>query len=217
MKTLIIIPCYNHGKHLPSVISDVRRYCSDVLVVDDGSTDNSTQVINKINHIEVIEHTINRGKGAALKTGFRYALDNNYAAVITLDADGQHSARHIPDFINTGLDHDLVIGSRMHNVACMPLIRQFSNKASSYIISLRAGQPIYDSQSGYRLIKKDLLKNIFLADNGYQMETEMIIKAARSGFKIGHVNIDSIYADEKSHIDPLRITYDFFKTLTKRD
>lgn len=213
MKTLTLIPCYNHGQHLPSVVDDVRKYCSDVLVVDDGSTDNSGKIIDKLENIYKIKHTTNQGKGAALKTGFSYAMEKGFDAVITIDSDGQHKGYHIPDFIKEGENNHLVIGSRMKNLKTMPAHRVFTNKFSSYMISWKAGQPIYDSQSGYRLYQKDLISKLQLNDNCYQMETELILKTAKAGYNISHVPIDTIYEEQKSHIKPLKITYDFFKAL----
>lgn len=213
MKTLTLIPCYNHGQHLPTVVGDVRKYCSDVLVVDDGSNDGSDKIVDKIDNIYKIKHTVNQGKGSALKTGFKFALEKGFDAVITVDSDGQHKGYHIPDFIKEGLDNHLVIGSRMNNLKNMPPHRIFSNKFSSYLISWKAGQPIFDSQSGYRLYQKDLIKKLKLNNNCYQMETELILKTAKAGYKIGHVPIDTIYEDQKSHIKPLHITYEFFKAL----
>ncbi|MBU0648327.1 glycosyltransferase family 2 protein, partial [Patescibacteria group bacterium] len=179
MNTLTLIPCYNHGKHLPRVVEDVKKLNQNILIVDDGSNDGSSEIIHQIKDINIITHKVNRGKGAALKTGFDYALRNNFDSVITLDADGQHKAYHIQEFVKNAQKYDMIIGTRMENIKNMPKRRIFSNSFSSYLISLKSGQTIHDSQSGYRLYKRNLIESIDLNNNCYQLETEIILKAAK--------------------------------------
>ncbi|MFH2028838.1 MAG: glycosyltransferase family 2 protein [Nanoarchaeota archaeon] len=213
MNILALIPSYNHGKYLPFVVEDVKKYCKDILIVDDGSTDNTSDILQKLKDVNYITHQENKGKGAALKTGFKYAIDNKYGAVITIDADGQHKAFDIPNFIKKIPEHSMIIGSRMHNVRNMPLRRILANSISSFGVSLKTGQKIYDSQSGFRMIRTDLLKDIKLDNDGYHLETEIIIKSIKQGYNIGHINIETIYGKETSHINPLKATFRFLKTL----
>ncbi|HLC96702.1 MAG TPA: glycosyltransferase family 2 protein [Candidatus Nanoarchaeia archaeon] len=214
MKLLAIIPSYNHGLHLQRVVKDIKSYCTDILVVDDGSTDITKNL--KPTNAFLIRHSRNRGKGAALKTGFGFAIHKGYDAVLTIDSDGQHKAYDIPQFIKAAQQYDLIIGSRMHNVRNMPLRRRMANSLSSFIVSILSGQYIADSQSGFRLIKTKLLRQIHLTNNGYQLETEIILKAARKGFKIGSVPIETIYGKEASHINPVTVCFRFLKTLIQR-
>lgn len=215
MKTLALIPCYNHQRYLPNVVNEIKKYCKDILIVDDGSTDGSYNVIKNIDGAAVIRHDTNKGKGAALKTGFKYAIKQGYDSVLTIDADGQHKAFDIPNFLKKSENYSIIIGSRMHNVRNMPLRRILANSLSSFLISLKIGQKISDSQSGFRLIKTDVLKKVKLKSNDYQMETELILKAAKKGYKIGYVPIETIYGKEVSHINPFTVSYRFFKTLLK--
>jgi len=212
-KILTTIPCYNSEKFVERVVKDVMKYIKDILVVDDGSKDNSLNKIKKIKNIDYLVHKKNKGKGAALKTGFAYAIKKRYDAVLTIDSDYQHKPYDIPKFLDVYDNYDIILGSRMHNTKNMPLRRVLANKISSYLTSKRCRQKITDSQSGYRLIKIEVLKDVNLKRNDYQMETEILLKAAEKGYKIGEVDIDTIYGSEVSHINPFLITIKFFKTL----
>jgi len=209
MRLAALIPAYNAAASLPGVLFGLRRYAApeDVVVVDDGSSDGTWEVGERAG-VHVLRHPANRGKGAALKTGFSWMLDRGYEAVITLDADGQHDPEFVPDFVRrwkeTGAD--LIIGSRMADRRGMPVERVCSNTLTSWVISRRAGQRIEDSQSGYRLIAAEVLRRISLETDGYEMESELLIKAARLGFRIVSVPIRTVYADEESFIHPLRDT-----------
>lgn len=209
MPLAVLIPAYNTAASLPDVIGGVLRFVApeDVLVVDDGSSDGTREVAEQVG-VHVVSHPVNRGKGAALKTGFFWALDRGYEAVITLDADGQHDPDSVPDFVRkwkeTGAD--FVVGSRMADRRGMPLERLCSNTLTSWVVSRRAGQRIEDSQSGYRLIAAEVLRRVSLETDGYEMESELLIKAARMGFQVTSVPIRTVYADETSFIHPLRDT-----------
>jgi len=197
MKTLAIIPAYLTADHLKDMIDETRKYITDILVVDDGSGGSISQVAEDSGAI-VECHIINRGKGAALKTGFRYAIEHGYDTVITLDSDGQHDPRYIPDFLKSYDRYraDLIIGSRASYKTDMPLDRRFSNFMTSHFLSLVLGQKIEDSQSGYRLISVPLLKAIQLKSDRFQLETEIIIKAVKAGFKIGFMPIKVVYGEK---------------------
>jgi glycosyltransferase involved in cell wall biosynthesis len=213
MKILIVVPCYNAESFIEDTLVDIKRYYGDILVIDDGSIDKSYRNMIKVKGIKILKHKKNKGKGAALKTAFTYAIKKKYDAIITIDADGQHKASDIPKFLKEAHKYDMVIGSRMHNVRNMPLRRVFANSLSSFIVSLKCRQKVSDSQSGYRLIKTRLLKDVNLEQSGYEMETEILIKAARKGYKIGYVPIKTIYGKEVSHINPLKITLRFFRLI----
>ncbi|MBW2980337.1 glycosyltransferase family 2 protein [Candidatus Woesearchaeota archaeon] len=213
MKILVIVPCYNAGKFIADTIADIKRYQGNILVIDDGSTDNSYGVIKKIKGIKILRHKHNKGKGAALKTGFKHAVKNNFDAVITIDADGQHKASDIPKFVDKISRFDIIVGSRMHNVRNMPLRRILANSLSSFIVSRKCRQKVPDSQSGYRLIKKDVIKDVKPEQDGYQFETEMLLKAAKLGYRIGWVPIKTIYGEEVSHINPFKITWRFIRVI----
>ena len=209
----VIFPAYNVEEHLGKVLEDTSGFIprEDILVVDDGSSDGTFDVA-KSAQVVLIRHDVNKGKGEALKTGFSYFIGReDIEAVFTIDADGQHDPSEIPSFIEMyeteGLD--IVIGSRMNKTEGMPLVRFLTNKVTSSIISLRAGRRIEDSQSGYRLIKTELLADMQLAASHYDLESEILIRAGLNGAKIGSVPIKTIYGDEHSKINPLRDTARF--------
>lgn len=183
MKPLVIIPAYSSAKYLPKLISTAKNYISDILVIDDGSSDDTSAAARKAG-ATVYCHERNKGKGAALKTGFRYALDHDFDCVITLDSDGQHDPAYIPAFLNaqsqTGAD--LIIGSRLRDKADMPLDRRFSNWATSRLVSLLLRTNIEDLQSGYRLYSRQLLGELRLESDRFELETEIVIKAVRKGY-----------------------------------
>lgn len=214
MKACIIIPALNAGETIFDLATKLLAIGHRVVVIDDGSTDNTSQEARRAGAV-VIKHEANRGKGAALKTGFGYALEGGYETVITIDADGQHSYDEVPKFLKAaGDDADIVVGSRMGDTHDMPPIRILTNRLSSFIISRLTGERIEDSQCGFRLIKSRVLRGIKLVTNGYDTESELLIKAARAGFTISTIPVKTIYtADRVSHINPFFISFRFLRLL----
>jgi glycosyltransferase involved in cell wall biosynthesis len=183
-------------------------------VVDDGSTD-GTAGIAQAYKVHVIRHDRNRGKGSALKTGFRACLDAGADAVLTLDGDGQHDPAFIPAFIRRLNDPvcDLVVGQRDLRWPGMPPDRVFSNRTSSLITSMAAGRRIPDSQCGFRLYRRSVLTRIHPETERYEMETEMLILAARDGFRIGWCPVRASYDGQVSHIRRLRDSARFLRLI----
>jgi glycosyltransferase involved in cell wall biosynthesis len=194
-------------------VGDVVRGCktivADVAVVDDGSADD-TGAVAAAAGARVIRHPQNRGKGAALKTGFAYALEQGYEAVVTLDADGQHLPREIPKFLQrreeTGAD--LIIGGRAHLFDQMLPRRRLANRFSAWSIARASRTGITDSQSGYRLYSANLLRSVRLRSDGFDLESEVIVRAGRDGFKVMTTPIDLGFVDglSTSHYKPLMDT-----------
>ncbi len=228
-KYKILIPAYNAERYLDKLFEKIDRVDSldNVIVIDDGSIDKTSQIC-KDKNVEVLSSKINQGKGKALKIGFEEVLKrnqlkndnednihNNIEFVITLDADLQHDVDSLPLFIEKCLssNSDIIIGSRMEDTSNMPKDRILSNKLTSYVVSFVAGQNIADSQSGYRLIKTAVLNEIDLISDKYEMESELLIKASRNGFKIDSVPIPTIYNDEHSSINRFKDTYRFIKMI----
>lgn len=206
---IAIIPSYNEEKNIRFVVERVKKYVDKVVVIDDGSMD-MTSVEAERGGAMVYKNEENLGKADAMKVGFSYAINFGADAILTIDGDGQHNPDDIPKFIeklNQGFD--LVVGARKFATPKMPAIRIFANSFSSFLSTLACKTKILDSQSGYRIIKKELVEKVKFESKRYEMETEMLIKAARCGFKIGFVEIDTIYRVEaKSKInqilDPFR-------------
>ena len=212
-KICVIIPTYNEEKIIASVLKKTRALNLDVMLVDDGSTDSTVEIAGK-NAAIILKNKQNRGKGAALKKGFDYALKRDYQFIVTMDGDGQHDPASIKEFIarQRKTNADIVIGNRMRNTENMPLIRIVTNRFMSWIISLASKQHIPDTQCGFRLIKRKILENITLLSSRYDMESEIVIKSAKKSYKIESVPIEAIYRGERSKIHPVLDTLRFIKT-----
>lgn len=186
-----LIPAWNEAERIAPIVSGTLAHLP-VLVVDDGSTDHTADAARAAG-ATVVRHPLNQGKGAALKTGFAWALEHGYEAVLTLDADGQHDPAEIPKFLaayRAGAG-DLIIGER--DFSQMPWPRWWSQPLGSWILSRALGVPIRDNQSGYRLLTRRLLERMRLTSTGFEMEVEMIAEAVRLGLPIAWVPIRTIY------------------------
>ncbi|KPJ53099.1 hypothetical protein AMJ39_05825 [candidate division TA06 bacterium DG_24] len=212
MKVAILIPAFNAETTLASLLQSISTMFDrrNVFVVDDGSSD-CTSAVARQRGVNVLRHKWNLGKGAAHRTGFSYVLKQGYDAVITLDADGQHDYRSLPRFVARARKRgaDIIVGSRRGDLSTMPLIRVFTNRLTSLVVSLLCGQRVDDSQSGYRLIRAGPLRNIRLTTRNYQTESEILIKAGRKGYRIESIPIPTIYAREVSYIQPFTDTMRF--------
>ncbi len=203
LRAAALVPAYQAAAHLGEVLTGLAALPEPlhVLVVDDGSRDATAQVARQFG-AEVISFAANRGKGHALLAGFE-AL-RAFDAVITLDADGQHPPACVPAFLAAAeAGADLVLGTR-EITPDMPPQRRFANRFSSAWCSRIAGQRIGDSQCGYRLYRREVLRRTPVRASRYEVETEMAVRAARLGFRIAEVPIPTVYGDETSHLSPTR-------------
>ena len=209
MKILAIIPALNAERTIAAVVVESRRHIEPVLVIDDGSSD-ATGDVARAAGATLIRHDVNRGKGAALKTGFAWALEHGFEAVITLDADGQHLASEIPKFIEAHEETsaDLIIGGRSHLFDQMLPRRRMANRFSALCISIASGARITDSQSGFRLYSANLLRTVKPRTNGFDMESEVIVRAGRRGLGIVTIPIELGFVNgiATSHYKPLKDT-----------
>lgn len=215
-KICAVIPFYNEQDFLVEVIKKTLRYVDLIIAVDDGSTDNSLNLIKNIDDVEIIIFDKNYGKGAALKAGFSLAVEFGFETILTLDADLQHNPDYIPDFIEALKKYDVVIGNRLSDLKNMPIHRILSNYITSFLLSLKTKKWIKDSQCGFRAYKNKVLQKISIYTSGFEAESEIIIRCAKNSFKIGFVNIPTIYGNEKSKMKSFQAIKGFFKILSMR-
>ena len=194
---------------------NIARKHLPVLVVDDGSTDDTANRA-RVAGAKVIRQTPNQGKGAALLTGFRYLLQQGYPAVITLDGDGQHDPAEIPAFLAAWHEQPvgLIIGRR--DFSRMPFIRRLANTLGGELFSLAVGHRVADNQSGYRLIDRQLMKLMMEDDeHGFELEVDMVVLALKKKLGITWVPIKTIYTGGSSHIKPLPHLVNFLRVCLK--
>ncbi len=209
-RVLVVIPANNEAGHIAIVVRKARQFLP-VLVVDDGSTDDTARLASSAG-AEVLSYSPNRGKGAALRAGFRKALEMGCEAVITLDGDEQHDPAEIEKFLQlySLRPADLVIGKR--NFKRMPLIRRVANTIGRWMFTWAMGQPIPDNQSGYRLLSRRLMERLCESEEqGFEFEVEMVATCLQNHFDLEWVPIRTIYSGENSHIRPLAHAANYFR------
>jgi glycosyltransferase involved in cell wall biosynthesis len=209
-----LIPAYDEGPRIGRVVAAALRHVP-VLVVDDGSRDDTTTAAEAAG-ATVIRQQPNAGKGAALRAGFRRVLADGVAAVVTLDADGQHDPNEIPRFLDAFASRraELIIGQR--DPGQMPGIRRVSNVLGGAILAVALGRTVPDNQSGYRLVGRTLMRAMLESDeSGFEFEVEMIARCIALGLPIDSVPIRTIYAGEPSHIRPWRHLTEFLRVAGK--
>lgn len=205
-----LIPAYNADRFVAGVVREASEFLP-VVAVNDGSTDDTLAAL-RATRATVIDQQPNQGKGVALRTGFRRALDMGADAVIQLDADGQHDPSEIPLFVEKfrATQADLIIGER--DFRGMPLVRRVSNTIGRGAFSWAVGRRVRDNQSGYRLLSRRLVEAVLQSkEQGYEFEMDMILIAVRRGWRIEGVPIRTIYGEEKSNIRPAQHVLHFFR------
>ena len=208
-----VIPFFNESRTINQIVNNTLQYVDCVIAVDDGSTDDSSSKIPENKNITLLKFKVNRGKGFALREGLNEGVNNGYTQLITIDADLQHNPDELQLLINELINFDIVIGNRLNNLVNMPLHRRMSNKITSFLLSLKTGKKIIDSQCGFRAYRAEVIKNIKTVKNGFEAESEILIKACRRGYKIGFTDISTIYGNEESKISPVKTTFNFVKVL----
>jgi len=204
-----VIAAYNEAATVADVVRGTRPHVSSVVVVDDGSTDATGERAQAAGAI-VLRHPHNRGKGVAVRTGIAHALQTSCSHVLLLDADLQHDPDEVPKLIERAKNGvgDFVIGERELKKGAMPAARFYSNLIGSRILSSFIGAPVEDSQSGFRLIRAALLRQVDLTATGYEVETEMLIKLVRAGAVLERVTVQRLrYEGVASKIRPFRDTF----------
>jgi len=215
---IVLIPAYREAGRIGGVVTAVRaRFPGTVVVVDDGSDDGTADEAEAAG-ATVLRHPENRGKGAALETGFAYARRSGAAFVITMDADGQHAADDLPGFMQRfqAGGADVIVGNRMAEPAGMPLLRRLTNRGMSALLSRRMGQAVPDTQNGFRLYRTAVLPEASAGDSGgFAAESEILLRLSARGVRIAAVPVRVIYGDERSKIRPLRDALRFFGMLRR--
>ena len=211
LRCVVIMPTYNNAGTIAKVISDVKEFAADVIVVNDGSTDTTAEVLASIDGIRVIDYPKNKGKGYALKLGLQQAYNWGYRYAITIDSDGQHYADDIPTFIDKIEEKpdSLLIGARNLTAENMPSKNTFANKFSNFWYKVETGQVLSDTQSGYRLYPLERLQNIHFITRRYEFEVEIIVRAAWRGVNVENVPIKVYYPPVEERISHFRPLQDF--------
>ena len=213
-RVLAIIPAYEAERTIGGVVEEALKH-GPVLVVDDGSSD-ATSAEAELAGATVERQEPNQGKGAALKRGFQYALDEGYEALLTLDADGQHDPAEIPKLVDVWNSEqpEMVIGARTFSE--MPFVRRMSNTIGRWSLSKAIGQDIPDNQSGYRIISPRLARTMLdSGETGFEFEVEMVLHCLRNNWPIAWAPIRTIYEDQGSHISPIQHVINFFRLVIR--
>jgi glycosyltransferase involved in cell wall biosynthesis len=213
-----LIPCYFEEKKIRGIAQRTLAQLDHVLVVDDGSTD-ATESEARASGAEVFRHSVNQGKGAAIKTGLRtLSARPGIEYVLVLDGDGQHLPEEIPRFLEEAnrTHATMLVGNRMSDTRTMPFVRRMTNRFMSWRISRVCGQRIPDTQCGFRMFHCELAAALCETESSrYDFETEMLVIAARRGAQIAAVPVSTVYGDEVSKIHPVRDTIRFFKLIRR--
>lgn len=194
------LPVYNEVRYVDRVLDHVRQHSRAVLVVDDGSTDGTTELLAARRDIRWLRHARNRGYGAALRTAFAYAVRRRYEFLVTIDCDGQHEPQRIPDFIAACADADIVSGSRylrsFAGDSRPPLQRRRINAEITDVLNARLGLDLTDAFCGFKAYRVRALEQLRLTEDGYGMPLELWVQAARAGLRIVERPVPLIYLDE---------------------
>lgn len=201
IKALTALPVFNEQRHVDGVLDQVVRYSQDVLVVDDGSTDRTPELLAARDDVATIRHEQNRGYGAALATAFDYAQRHEYDVIVTIDCDGQHEPQRIPALIEASAEADIVSGSRylkkFPGDSTPPAERRRINMQVTAELNRRLGYHLTDAFCGFKAYRVDKLKHLDTTEAGYAMPLELWVQAARAGLTVVEVPVPLIYLEEK--------------------
>jgi len=218
MGICIIIPAYNADQSITAVVVELLQFNIPLLVVDDGSTDGTATCVERL-PANLLRHRSNLGKGAALKSGFAWALQHGFARVVTIDADGQHDMSAVPLLIAAASEQgcDILLASRHAQFEQMGGLRRWWNRFGAWCMRKLTGFDISDSQSGFRYYSARLLRGVSLVANGYHLEMEVLLKAWRGGYLVGSVPVAARVADGRatSHYRAVRDTWQICMTFLR--
>jgi len=202
LKCCVLIPTYNNAKTIEDVIQSTLQYCNEVIIVNDGCTDNTAQIIAKYPQLIVINHKVNKGKGVGLRNGFAKAAELSFDYAISIDSDGQHFPKDFIVFLEKVEKEpgSLIIGARNMDVANVPGKSNFGKKFSNFWFWAETGISLPDTQSGFRLYPVQRLKKIWLFTTKFELEIEVIVKAAWRGIPVTSVPVSVYYAPEGERV-----------------
>jgi glycosyltransferase involved in cell wall biosynthesis len=213
VKTCVIIPTYNNAATLAALIKDVAGFIDDIIVVNDGSTDNTVDVVTNFPSVHFISYSKNVGKGWALQKAFAYAIEKGFTHAISIDSDGQHFAKDLPAFINKAKENPnaIIIGARNMEQASVPGGSSFGNKFSNFWFKVETGISCPDTQSGYRLYPLQALKDMRFITRKYEFEIEVLVRTAWKGVDVVSVPVTVYYAPKAERVSHFRPYKDFFR------
>jgi glycosyltransferase involved in cell wall biosynthesis len=213
LKCCVIIPTYNNALTVRAVIEDVLQYVADVIVVNDGANDSTSDILASITSVRVIGYKPNRGKGYALKQGFKLAESLGFRYAITIDSDGQHSGSDIPLFLDKIQQYpdSLIVGSRLLRQPNMPGKNTFANNFSNFWYRLQTGTNLPDTQSGFRLYPLHKIAPIRLITTRYEGELELLVRASWRGINVCDVAISVFYPPHNERVSHFRPFWDFIR------
>ena len=213
-KVCVVMPTYNNGGTLRDVLERVLGFCSDVIVVNDGCTDDSAEILASFGErLTVVDYGKNRGKGYALKRGFKKAKALGFDYALTLDSDGQHFPEDIPLFVKALEQHPgaLVVGSRNLKQENMPEKNTFANRFSNFWFKIQTGVSLPDTQTGYRLYPLKKLSGLALLTSRYEAELELLVFSAWRGVDLVPIPINVFYPKGEERVTHFRPFWDFFR------
>ena len=207
----VVIPTYNNAGTIVQVVESTLACCDDVIVVNDGSTDATTSLLQGLEGITLVHYAANRGKGYALRKGFCKAREMGFAYAITLDADGQHYPEHIADFLRANQENPgaLIIGSRKLQGVQRSKGSNFANAFSNFWFWVQTGRRLADTQTGYRLYPVRKLYGLSLLTSRYEAELELLVFSSWHGVKLVEIPIDVYYPPMEERVSHFRPTADF--------
>jgi len=214
LEICVLIPAFNCEKTIAAVVNSVLQYTSDVIVVNDGSTDNTENILSSFGkRIISISYKKNKGKGYALKQGFYEANKRGFSYILTMDSDGQHLAEDIPTFVDaiSLCPNRLIVGARSFNHPNMPQENIFANKFSNFWFSLQTAHKLPDTQTGYRLYPLKKMGKMKPFTNRYEAELELLVRCAWKGIRIDSVDIQVHYPAKEERVSHFRPKKDFFR------
>lgn len=211
LKCCVLLPTYNNAQKLEQVLKSVLDFSDDVCVVNDGSTDNTTDILKQFPSLKILSYTPNKGKGWALRQGFEFARNNGYDYVISMDTDGQHFAEDLPTMLQALEENKnaIIIGARNMNQENVPGKSSFGNKFSNFWFTLETGIKVPDTQSGFRVYPVKALEGIRFFTRKFEFEIEVIVRAAWHGINVMAAPVKVYYPPTEERISHFRPFQDF--------